>query len=151
MQIAQGQMKKFNLCAQCAEEQGVTDSASFSLAEMILQGGGQPEAPAETPDLRCPSCGFSLDDLRKTQRLGCSHCYDAFREELLPVLQNLHDAVRHTGRLPQGIAATRRLQDELSGLKQELGNAVAAESYEQAAELRDRIQQVEQSLEQLRN
>lgn len=151
MQIAQGQMRKLHLCADCAQEQGVTDSASFSLAEMILQGGGQPEATGETPDVRCPSCGFSLDDLRKTQRLGCSHCYIIFREELLPMLRNLHDAVLHTGRLPQGVAATRRLREELDGLKAELGDAVAAESYEKAAELRDRIHQVEQALDQLHN
>ena len=32
--------------------------------------------------------------------LGCPRCYEAFRGELMPLLQRIHEAQAHTGRLP---------------------------------------------------
>ena len=70
--------------------------------------------------------------------LGCPHCYDAFRDELLPMIRRTHGNVRHkAGDEPK--KAKQPAPSEKEKLEAELKEAVAAENFEKAAELRDRI------------
>lgn len=89
---------------------------------------------------RCPHCGISFHEFREKGRFGCPGDYDAFREQLVPLVENIHDATRHAGKVPAGAAdgETSR-QFRLIKLRKELGEAVAAEEYEKAAALRDEI------------
>src|SRR5687768_13481059 len=85
-QLVEGQMKKVCLCDPCAKERGVTDPTGFSLADMLLGGlpGGpgtvKPSVSAITPGngRKCVTCGFTLDDLKRVRRFGCSDCYATF-------------------------------------------------------------------------
>ena len=42
---------------------------------------------------QCPVCGIRFVEFRNTGRLGCPHDYQEFREELLPLLENIHGEV----------------------------------------------------------
>jgi Uncharacterized protein with conserved CXXC pairs len=58
-------------------------------------------------DIVCPSCGTRLSDLEDSAYLGCSDCYEVFRQETLSKIQALHNTRKHTGkRLPK--TATQR-------------------------------------------
>jgi protein arginine kinase activator len=76
-QIISGTMQKVDLCESCAKAKGVSDPTSFSLADMFMGLGHSESAPGSTgaglaiADLKCPACGMSQADFKKSGRLGC--------------------------------------------------------------------------------
>lgn len=149
-QLLEGQMKKVCLCESCAKEQGVTDPTGFSLAEMMLGGIApkpqQIQAFSASPSgRRCPNCGFSIEDLRKVRRFGCSDCYTTFAEEVGQMLHGMHKGPQHVGKIPGGLVARQVLHRRLEDLRGRLDSAIASESYEEAARLRDEIKSIELS------
>ena len=91
----------------------------------------------------CPNCEITFKEFRSQGRLGCPQCYAAFVEELVPLLENIHGETQHTGKFPKQAPEASRRQHELIRLRNQLRTAVEAESYEEAARLRDVIQQME--------
>src|SRR5664279_5371328 len=89
-QIVDGKMQKVNLCESCSKEKGVTDPTGFALADLLLGLGAAQELEKGQPVLRCPVCGFTQSDFKKTGRLGCSACYDTFAEGLGTLLKSMH-------------------------------------------------------------
>lgn len=147
-QIIEGKMQKVNLCESCSKEKGVNDPTGFALADLLLGLGAAQEIERNPAGVRCPVCGFSQADFKKTGRLGCSACYDTFAEGLSGMLKNMHRGTVHTGKVPARLAVSRRLNQELSKLREELDKAVASEQFEEAAGLRDRIRRLESEAEQ---
>ncbi len=137
-----------HVCAACAEQLGVTPPKqpkfSTEMLEDLLGGlkGQRSRAPRSEA---CPGCGMSPADFRAKGRLGCPRCYEAFRAELMPLLQRIHESQSHTGRLPSTIGAAPPPPDTeaLAELRQRLEDAVRGERYEEAAELRDRLRRAE--------
>jgi len=152
-QLVEGQMKKVCLCDDCARERGVTDPTGFSLADLLLggvSGAGkgttvQTKTPLRGGGRKCPSCGFTLEDLRKVRRFGCSECYATFGDEVGHILQGLHKGVSHVGKVPAGLMVRKVLQKRLEELHSRLDQAVASESYEEAAGIRDEIRNLGES------
>jgi protein arginine kinase activator len=151
-QLIEGQMKKVCLCDDCARERGVTDPTGFSLADLLLGGvgggmgvsvQGVTKAAKQGGGRRCPSCGFTLDDLRKVRRFGCGDCYTTFSEEVAQILQGMHKGGSHVGKVPAGSMARQALRQRLDELRSRLEQAVTSESYEEAAGIRDEIRKLE--------
>ena len=153
-QLVEGQMKKVCLCNACAKERGVTDPTGFSLADLLMGGPvGEGKAiavgaPVPMPHGQgtCTACGFTLEDLRRVRRLGCSECYTTFRDELSPMIRGMHKGTSHHGKVPAGLMERQVLRQRLEELQAKLDKAVAAESYEEAAGIRDEIRQLNESL-----
>lgn len=148
-QLLEGQMKKVCLCDECAQERGVTDPTGFSLADLLLSGGGSAPsgkaASAPGGERCCPTCGFTLDDLRRVRRFGCSDCYTTFGEEVRQMLRGMHKGTSHVGKVPAGLMAMQVRHQRLEELRSRLDQAIASESYEEAAGLRDEIRNLELS------
>lgn len=142
-QIVEGKMQKVNLCEGCSKEKGVNDPTGFALADLLLGLGAAQEIEKNPAGVRCPVCGFSQADFKKTGRLGCSACYDAFSEGLSGMLKNMHRGTVHVGKVPRRLAVARRRSRELAGLQADLEKAVAGEQFEEAAGIRDRILSIE--------
>jgi protein arginine kinase activator len=142
-QIVEGKMQKVNLCEGCSKEKGVNDPTGFALADLLLGLGAAQEIEKNPGGNRCPVCGFSQADFKKTGRLGCSACYDAFAEGLSGMLKNMHRGSIHTGKVPARLAVARRRSQELSSLQAALEKAVKEEHFEEAASLRDKIRLIE--------
>jgi len=142
-QIVEGKMQKVNLCESCSKEKGVNDPTGFALADLLLGLGAAQEIEKNPAGIRCPVCGFSQIDFKKTGRLGCSACYDAFAEGLSGMLKNMHRGLIHVGKVPASLALTRRRIQELTKLEEGLAKAIAAEHFEEAAALRDKIRTLE--------
>ena len=68
-----------------------------------------------------------------------------FRDNLEPILRRLHGGSEHTGKVPARLADEIKTTNEIERLKAELASAVENEQYEKAAELRDRIRELENS------
>src|SRR6186713_378815 len=146
-QIVDGKMQKVNLCEGCSKEKGVTDPTGFALADLLLGLGASQEMEKSTSGKRCPICGFSQADFKKTGRFGCSQCYETFAEGLEPMLKNMHKGLEHKGKVPTRLLKARERAAELRKLQRDLRRAVEDEKYESAAELRDRIHQLEKETE----
>ena len=142
-QIVEGKMQKVNLCEACSKEKGVNDPTGFALADLLLGLGAAQEIEKNPLGIRCPVCGFSQTDFKKTGRLGCSACYDAFSEGLSGMLKNMHRGLIHTGKIPSRLALTLIKDRELVSLQQGLEKAILEEKFEEAANFRDKIRSLE--------
>lgn len=151
-QLVEGQMRKVCLCDACAKERGVTDPTGFSLTDLLL--GGIPGAGkgtvtnVKTPiaaggGRKCPGCGFTLEDLRRVRRFGCSECYPTFAEEVTQMVRGMHKGTTHVGKVPEGLMAMQVLHQRLEELRARLDQAIVSESYEEAAGIRDEIRNLE--------
>lgn len=140
-------MKKVCLCDSCAKERGVTDPTGFSLADLLL--GGLPGGPGTvssgtstaTPGngKKCVTCGFTLDDLKRVRRFGCSDCYATFRDEVGQMVRGMHKGTSHVGKVPEGLMAIQFRNQRIEELRSRLDQAITSESYEEAAGIRDEI------------
>jgi protein arginine kinase activator len=142
-QIVEGKMQKVNLCDACSKEKGVQDPTAFALADLLLGVGAAEELEKGAPSQRCPVCGFTQADFKKTGRLGCGMCYVTFAEGLGTLLKAMHKGTKHVGKLPQRASREIKLGDRMRALTEDLEKAVAEENYESAAALRDQLKQLE--------
>ena len=139
-QMVEGKTKKIDLCESCSKAKGVDDPAGFSLADLLLGlGASQEMEEADAANTKCPQCGFSQADFKKTGRLGCPECYEHFEEGVEGLLKTMHKGTRHTGKAPAVWQQTKDYIDQMHELQTLLDKAIAKEDYEKAAELRDKI------------
>lgn len=138
---ADNKVQAMDLCEDCAKAKGVNDPASFAMADLMLGLGAAQglDAAAGGTELKCPRCGFSQADFKKSGRLGCPECYQTFAEGLSGLLKTMHKGTRHTGKAPEALRKSRETGDRLKLLQKKLNKAVEAEDYELAAQLRDEI------------
>ena len=100
----------------------------------------------ELDRLICPNCEITFREFRNQGRLGCPHDYVAFEDEMLPLLESIHESTQHLGKLPKYAPESSQQQVQLIRLRKELQTAVASEAYEDAATLRDDITGLEAQL-----
>lgn len=149
-EIRDGDVQALHLCESCAKDYLSTSSEAapttahptseqakaHSLSQMSTEADG----------LSCPNCGITFKEFRSQGRLGCAHDYIAFREELLPLLENIHGEVQHVGKVPKRAPDASQRQFRLVKLRSRLRAAVEEEQYEEAARLRDEIAVLEAEL-----
>ncbi len=155
-----GKKRSFALCPDCAAElKGtgeITESNSildyFSYASSLasqeeslfgsLLGHGQKLSNAEKQK-SCNGCGATFNDFRRTGKAGCPECYRTFSSELESTVKQIHGSASHCGRVPAKDRKKHAKENELKALKNALKEAISAEEFEKAAELRDKIRAME--------
>ena len=141
--IVGDKMQQMDLCEECAKAKGINDPTGYGLADLDLVLGlgaaQQIEQAAGGAELKCPRCGFTQADFKKSGRLGCPECYQTFAEGLGTLLKTMHKGTRHTGKAPEALRQSRDLSDRLKTLQNKLAKAIKDENFEQAAALRDEI------------
>jgi len=90
---------------------------------------------------RCPECGRSWEDVRRTGRLGCPSCWDSFRSELDQILSDVHGATTHP-QLPSAEEQARGLRK--AAVEAQLEAALAREDYLEAGRIRDLLKGIEE-------
>jgi protein arginine kinase activator len=139
--VSENQFEEHHLCEDCAQkyfnEPTKPGKLPMPSMEEMEEGGAGPM------NRECPVCGMKFVDFRNSGRLGCPHDYEAFREDLAPLLENIHGDTRHCGKTPRRLPQTRLTQSELVQLRKQLTQAVGREAYEEAAQLRDQIRKLE--------
>jgi protein arginine kinase activator len=144
--IVDNAVTQLHLCETCARAPGVEKKLGVPTQQQgdILQAVQQGAAAPAEDAAACPFCGATARDFRGTGRLGCPHCYDAMEPSLRELLRRLHGSSRHVGRRYEPpVAHVAHKPDSLHDLRDRLERAVAAEQFELAAELRDRIRVLE--------
>jgi len=128
--VVGGELKRTDLCEDCARESGAIHPSGFLSAETLMMGTA---SVAEQKAEKCPACGYTLDTLNKTGRLGCAVCYEKFSGSLEAALQESQKAMTHVGKRPG------RKKASCEELEAEMQQLIRTEQYEEAAKLRDRI------------
>ena len=148
--VVDGEAREVKLCDRCAAERGIQTSSSvaqtplggFLHALWKTSDAGPAELGASGP---CPGCGATFADFRESGRLGCADCYVAFEGQLRILIRRYHGSTHHHGRRHVGppVAGEQPQDDLAKGLREQLRLAVGAENFELAAELRDRLKELE--------
>ena len=145
-EIKGDKVQKVDLCEACAKSKGVNDS-SFALADLLLGLGASQEIDQSSGgvELKCPHCGFTQADFKKSGRLGCPECYQTFVEGLEGLLKSMHKGTRHIGKVPEALRRNRESADRLKLLQKKLAKSIEEEDFEQAAVIRDELKKVSAS------
>ena len=139
----------------------VTMCASCPVLEKRLHGQGVTSSIGThskvTTSLACGNCSTTLDSFKMGNFLGCPECYDVFGDLIIDELikcdkishrlsSNHRTEPLHRGRNP-GAATEVSPKLKLIALNEALDETLVREDYEQAAELRDQIEQLKKSTE----
>lgn len=154
--IINGVKKEANLCHNCASK-----SKEFNLvpdmdimAPLSFQSilGGLMDYVNKTPqtnksvELKCKNCNLSYREFKENGLLGCSECYESFKPIILSVIKGVQGNVEHVGKVPNKNGKDLIHKKKLLKLKEELQKAITLEEYENAAELRDQIREIEKDI-----
>ncbi len=157
-QIINNEKIALSLCSECAAARGFhspLDNVPFPLADIlagIAGDTGMLGAESEAEKLICEGCGLTFDQFTRQGRFGCGDCYSSFRPRLESIMRKIHGASIHRGRNPQvaeGVVEdgqTLPIQEE-ERISDELRKAIEMEDFERAAELRDRLKDLRQTVE----
>ncbi len=143
--LSDEQFEELHLCEECAHKylyEPQQKTASKAGAAVQAEEG---DDAGSLNQRECPVCGIKFVEFRNSGRLGCPHDYQEFRDELVPLLENIHGETRHCGKTPRRLPQSKQTQSELIQLRKQLHQAVTKEAYEEAARIRDRIRQLEES------
>ena len=146
-QVINGNKTEMYLCRECAEEN--QDFFSFKSGfdtefDNLFSGfwGGQPKISSAAPSAKCDLCGMTQAQFIKTGKPGCSNCYTVFQDLLLRPLKQIHGSTRHTGKIPARAGKSIKTADRIEQLQTKLNRAVMEQNFEEAAKLRDKINEL---------
>ncbi|MAT50067.1 MAG: DNA helicase UvrBC [Porticoccaceae bacterium] len=136
-----------HLCDDCAH--GYLNGSNAPEDEVPTQAAelaAKLEALVADEDEECSNCNISFSQFRDQGRLGCAACYDEFRQDLMPLLENIHEDSTHAGKRPRRNPGQSASESQLVHLRSEQRKAIDREDYESAATLRDEIARLEAEL-----
>ncbi len=144
--VKDGVKSEIHLCHEHALEAGVAMPTHQPINQLLTQfvisqsekGKSKPKTRAKRKT--CRNCGMTFAKFRQSGTLGCPDCYTAFEEHLAPLIERAQNgATQHRGKTPRRAGASVDRQVLVQQLVKELDQAVTAEQYERAAQLRDRL------------
>jgi protein arginine kinase activator len=145
-EIINGEKMEKHLCEQCAANEGITVKSNVPISQ-LLEDFVLHSPASQTPEPTCEVCGLSFGEFRNKGLLGCAHDYDVFESQLEGILERAHEGVtQHVGKVPRRTGTDQKKVMALLRMRAQLRTAIAAEDYEQAAELRDQIKRREAQL-----
>jgi len=152
----------YHLCKSCGEhfiDQGKlpeveievkkADLEHIQTSEQLLDfifGKGTVIGPMQKPP--CPKCGLTVENFDEHGKFGCSHCYEHFHEAMEHLVFPYHGAKEHVGKRPKNWRPPLDLEEELKVLKLKKARALEHEKYEEAAQFRREIEQLQSALNQ---
>ena len=151
--IRDGEQMDLHLCGDCAAEEGFfawSFEPQFPVHGLL---GGLMEKVSDSGSMsmprsaQCPTCERTYREFAQTGFLGCVHCYQAFSDAVIPLIKKMQSGSAHRGKHPRGrgrpLSEPEDVQPKIDSLRSSLQDAVKAEEYERAAELRDMIRELE--------
>ena len=148
--IKDGEINSCRMCAMCPIlQENIGLPADSEISNPFDLNSGK----------KCPNCQTSLHDLTIEGTVGCSSCYQTFEEFLVEQLSETGQIPLksgssimkkksipiHLGAIPE-LFKNDDVVKKLESLQSALSEAVASESYERAAYLRDQIKTLTEKL-----
>ena len=143
--MVNGETKELILCSQCAENLGYNNlfnDFSYGFGDFFNSFLGDNSYYLEDP-LRCNKCGSSFDDIVNLGKVGCPDCYDVFFDKMLPLIERIHGNTTHKGKVSSLESPEITKTNKIEALKKELKELIEKQEFEKAAEIRDKIKELE--------
>lgn len=148
-EVVDGAVKDLHLCQGCLTDQQENEQTGFELSEpaqFVRPPKKTALTEAASSEECCESCGMALKSILEFGRVGCSACYHSFPAQMESLLEGIHIALNHRGKVPRLDDARARVRSELQSKRALLKTALDMENYEEAATLRDEIRALETGL-----
>ena len=146
-----GNITENYLCSSCAGE-------LYGQNYMSLFGGGfesdifnmlnfnKPAAPSTLAEPAknniCPMCRSAFADIIQSGKAGCGQCYGTFKNEFEQNVIRIHGTAKHTGKIPKSMNARLSAKRRIEELNIKLKKMIADQNFEEAAVIRDEINQI---------
>jgi len=157
--VVNGEKTTIQLCEKCAQEKGelfmIDGAGGFSINDILagllnldptFQKAKSQPSPSEEI-VQCEVCKMTFQQFINIGRFGCANCYNAFKDHMAPILRRLHSGnIKHGGKVPKRIGGSIHIKQKVQLLKEELLSLIAQEEFEKAAEIRDQIRSLENTM-----
>ncbi|MFK7958936.1 MAG: UvrB/UvrC motif-containing protein [Phycisphaerales bacterium] len=146
--VHSGVRREVHLCEEHATAQGFQLPGGEPIEKMLQQFvlSPTPPKPKAKTDARvaCGTCGRTLSEFRHNGVLGCADCYRGLGRPLEAIIQRAQNGgTHHVGKSPGRLGASIDRQLVIGRLVKDLEDAVSAEQFERAAQIRDRLHGLE--------
>lgn len=150
-EVVDGNVNYLHLCKNCLKLQRSETETGFELSApspLVNRGSSAASSIADVTAAieTCTSCKTSLKTIVDTGKVGCMSCYETFPAQVESLLEGIHHALTHRGKVPRVDDARARVRSELQSKRALLKTALTIENYEEAAQLRDSIRALESGL-----
>lgn len=144
-------VRTVSLCLECAAMKGLNirseDVGKLFSAFIANIFGTETErsvnaAAMKLLNLKCSSCGKTLEAISETNEAGCPECFTNFYSFIDMILFKLNHSLDYKGDLPQAIKEKRNYKIEIINLKRQLKQCITLEDFHKAAEIRDKIKEL---------
>ncbi len=182
-QVVNSEITELSLCEKCAKDRGLFDPKALAMAEEnfpdavkkkvdelareiaeklknnedLVSSLQSPIRSARSKSLKqCSECGFKLETIAATGRVGCPECYMVFRHDLAKMAKALDfrdDDIEemskpdstdsHSPRVSHAQAIGVSVSQQRKILQTQMKKAIIREDYERAALLRDELKKLE--------
>ena len=152
IKIVNGKKSEAMLCENCAKQLSqiplnIPSSKKSNLSfDDILGGFFDVLDKNNKVEIVCKNCGLTYSEFKKTGNLGCSECYESFKDMLNPRIKRIQGDTEHIGKIPVREESQVIKIKRIKRLKEELQKAVIKEEYEKAAVIRDEIKLYESTI-----
>jgi len=151
-QIINGKKTEIHVCEICAAEKGyVNYPDDANSLHHLLTGLFNVDASKmhsntlnQINEIQCDQCGMTISQFKEIGKFGCATCYDTFSSRLNSILRRVQAGnTRHTGKIPKRTGVDLQAKKELKNYRGKLRQLIEAEEFEKAAEVRDKIKELE--------
>lgn len=129
-------VREINICKGCARKKGIDVKNK--------------EDSSVSSKKACSTCGLTYKEFKESRQLGCLDCYKTFYEQIQKYLKGTQLDVVHRGKKPVKNTKVLFVKKEILEMKKRLEGFVEEEKFEEAVELRDRIEERKKELKTIR-
>ena len=140
--LGEDRFEEVHLCEDCAKKY-LYEPQQKKQAAKAAEAAVEADDADGVGEKQCEACGIKFVEFRNHGRLGCPHDYDAFKDDLTPLLESGHGDTKHAGKVPRRVPKAKGGQMELAQLRRKLQQLIGDEKYEEAAAVRDKIKELE--------
>lgn len=147
--IVNGVSQSTNLCRDCAIKEGVFVNKRTNIFDDLMESFSDLLGFEQVENVICPICKTTLKQFKTSGLLGCSNCYDVFKDEVLNILKRIAPGVKHTQDSIKLKTVKEKLtkEEKIANLREEMKFAVSEERYEDAAKIKKQIVKLESANE----
>lgn len=94
----------------------------------------------------CSVCGYSLNDFLITKTAACPQCYNSFRVLINKIVRKIHHSSKHVGKVSNKNLSYEDIEKEILQHKDNMEFLTKMEKYEEANELKKKIETLNEVL-----